>query len=102
MMESPSDFEEVACPGCGGARRTLRFQGRDPSVGPGVAFSIVRCDDCGQHYTSPRPIAAAIARYYPAEYHCYQVEAAPPEGAPGSIQNLVLRDAFGAPSLRPS
>ena len=102
MIESADDLEDVACPSCGSDRRSARFRGRDPSVGPGMSFQIVRCDACGQHYTSPRPIAAAIGRYYPTEYHCYQVEDTPPEGAPGSIQNLVLRDGFGAPSLRPT
>src|SRR5438552_5407807 len=100
MIESPADLEDVPCPACGSDRRSPRFRGRDPSVGTGMSFQIVRCDDCGQHYTSPRPIPAAIGRYYPAEYHCYQVEETPPEGRRGSIQNLVLRDAFGAPALR--
>jgi SAM-dependent methyltransferase len=102
IVESPSDLEEVPCPNCASQRRSPRREGRDPTLGPGRSFAIVRCDDCGQHYTSPRPTAAAISRYYPAEYHAYHIEQAPPAGRDGSIKNLVLRDAFGAPALRPT
>jgi len=102
MIERSCDLEEVPCPGCDSNRRTPCREGRDPALEPGIRFRIVRCDDCGLHYTSPRPISSAISRYYPAEYHCHQLEEGLAAGPEGSLQNLLLRSAFGAPSVRPS
>jgi SAM-dependent methyltransferase len=96
------DLELVPCPGCGGERFATRFEGGNPTLDPTLKFRIVRCDDCGLHYTNPRPTLATLGRYYPSNYSPYQSEEKPAAGEGGTIQNLVLRDAFGAPAVRPS
>ena len=35
-------------------------------------FQIVRCKNCGLHYTNPRPNKKLISKYYPKEYSFYR------------------------------
>jgi 2-polyprenyl-3-methyl-5-hydroxy-6-metoxy-1,4-benzoquinol methylase len=109
----PDNFEHVACPGCGGNRCAEALEVGNPSLGPqmypAMRFRIVRCEDCGLHYTNPRPTLESLSRFYPTEYSPYQFEkrsgaaAAVQDGSEmrWSIRELVLRNAFGAPDLRP-
>jgi 2-polyprenyl-3-methyl-5-hydroxy-6-metoxy-1,4-benzoquinol methylase len=54
-----------ACPACGSARLSTvyrkSFKGRD--------WALSRCDDCGQHFTNPRPSEAVLGQIYNADYH---------------------------------
>lgn len=69
-------MEQVRCDYCGSAesdvvaRQTDRLHRTTDEV-----FSIVRCRNCGLHYTNPRPRPDEIGRYYSAEYAFH---AAPP------------------------
>jgi 2-polyprenyl-3-methyl-5-hydroxy-6-metoxy-1,4-benzoquinol methylase len=101
MKKVDVDLELIPCPMCGGERHTMRLQGGNPTL-PGAlgqrVFRIVKCDDCGLYFTNPRPTLDSLGQYYPDDYHAYQAD----EGSIGGIARLVLRDAFGAPSVRPS
>lgn len=97
---APAGFEVVPCPGCGGHRSTAVRQGKDWVLHTAVALTIHRCDACGLHFLNPRPRMDQLGRYYPADYHSYQMRGDDDDGAHG-IKSLALREAFGAPSLRP-
>lgn len=60
-------WEEPACLQCGSPRRRTVLEAPDPQ-GDQLWFAIVRCDDCGLQFTSPRPDAASIGHFYPADY----------------------------------
>src|SRR5947209_17404558 len=62
-------WEEPDCPLCGGERRSPILEAPDPTPGgPGLRFAVVRCDECGLHFTSPPPDPATIGRFYPPSY----------------------------------
>src|SRR4051812_11003741 len=95
MSDLPPGFEIVSCPGCGSDRHTTALD---------VQCTIVRCDDCGLHYTNPRPWESELGNYYPADYMPYRGgdEKDGDAGSRRSLAGLVMRDAFGAPAVRPS
>ena len=101
MTETNADMEVVMCPGCGGGKWTAEREAGNPTLDPSERFTIVRCDSCGLAFTNPRPKLSALGKYYPKDYSPYQSEESAAAGDGGSIKNLVLRDAFGAPSIRP-
>ena len=68
---------------------------------PNLRMQIVRCADCGLHYQNPRPKLSALGRFYPNDYSPYRGEEKD-KPIDDSVRGLVLRDAFGAPALRPS
>lgn len=61
-------LEETDCPTCGGRGRSPVIEAPAPEAPDGPRFSVVRCGACGLCYTSPRPRAADMARFYPAGY----------------------------------
>ena len=69
MTPDPILWETVACPLCGAAgdRDFLRAPGDD-----GATYRLGRCAGCELVFTNPRPDAASIARFYPADYAPYQ------------------------------
>src|SRR5438552_3912070 len=101
MNEVAADFETVPCPGCGSRRHALAHTGPPVPDAPNLRMQIVRCADCGLHYQNPRPKVSALGKFYPNDYSPYRGEE---KDTPidGSVRGLVLRDAFGAPALRPS
>jgi 2-polyprenyl-3-methyl-5-hydroxy-6-metoxy-1,4-benzoquinol methylase len=101
---APPGFEVVACPGCGGKGSTPVRQGKDWVLHTAQQLTIHRCDGCGLHFLNPRPRMDEIGRYYPADYHSYQMRGGDDAGGAavaGGIRSLALREAFGAPHLRP-
>ena len=65
-------WDEPECLLCGGDRRTPIVEAPDPTPGgPGLRFAVVRCDECGLHFTSPRPDTATIGQFYPSSYRPY-------------------------------
>jgi SAM-dependent methyltransferase len=55
-------WEEPQCPLCRGERHRPLLEAPDPVSG--LRFAVVRCDECGLRFTSPRPNAATIGRFY--------------------------------------
>lgn len=84
--ERSVEWEETDCLLCGSPRRSLVVEGPD-NLGPrgGLWFAVVRCKDCGLHYTSPRPSAATISSFYPRSYF--------PKRAPAPSTSVVRRRA---------
>src|SRR5207302_4346575 len=59
---------EAPCPLCGGAGAEVAFEAQDPTSRDGLVFSVVKCRNCGLHYTNPRPDEISIGRFYPTNY----------------------------------
>ncbi len=59
--------EPVRCDLCGGRHHELMFIGSDRLFGIPGSFPMVRCQDCGLIFITPRPPAEAFGRYYPQE-----------------------------------
>jgi 2-polyprenyl-3-methyl-5-hydroxy-6-metoxy-1,4-benzoquinol methylase len=67
--QPPIHWDDPPCPMCRGDRRSPVLEAADPTPGgPGLRFAVVRCDECGLQFTSPRPDQSTIGRFYPAEY----------------------------------
>lgn len=69
MPTDPIRWETVPCPLCGAAgdRDFFHAPGDD-----GRDYRLGKCAACGLVYTNPRPDAAGIGRFYPADYSPYQ------------------------------
>src|SRR5207237_5515452 len=69
---SPSsgiEWEECACPLCGGEHWSALVEAPDRLAGSqGLWFAVVQCRDCGLCFTNPRPSPHSIGRFYPAGY----------------------------------
>lgn len=55
------------CDLCGSGNQELMFIGRDRLFGIEGEFPLVRCQDCGLVFVSPRPSFEDMGRYYPQE-----------------------------------
>jgi hypothetical protein len=61
-------WDDPPCPLCGGDRRSGVLEAPDWTPGgPGLRFAVVRCEQCGLHFTSPRPDSATIGQFYPRD-----------------------------------
>jgi SAM-dependent methyltransferase len=68
-VETGIRWDEPDCLLCGGDRRTPVVEAPDPTPGgSGLRFAVVRCDECGLHFTSPRPDVETIGQFYPSTY----------------------------------
>jgi SAM-dependent methyltransferase len=99
---APDGFEVVACPGCGGTLSAPVRQGKDWVLNTPVQLTIHRCASCGLHFLNPRPRLDQLGKYYPADYHSYQMRGDDSPDAARGVKSLALREAFGAPHLRPT
>ncbi len=61
-------LERVACALCGGAQASSVLSGRDIRRRMPGSFSVVRCENCGLAYVTPRPTPHGIRQYYPVDY----------------------------------
>lgn len=67
------EWEEPVCLLCGGFNSEPVIEAPDPTGGKGALwFLVVRCRDCGLCFTSPRPTASHIGRFYPSDYQPHQ------------------------------
>ncbi|MSQ95833.1 MAG: class I SAM-dependent methyltransferase [Gemmataceae bacterium] len=64
------EWEESACPLCGGTDHAPHLEATDPLGG--LRFLIVQCKRCGLAFTNPRPNLESASQFYPADYHCHQ------------------------------
>lgn len=103
---SEFEWEDAACPLCSGEYWSPVLEAHDPLSAGGMAFTVVRCLDCGLCFTNPRPTASAIGQFYPADYrpHLPQASREPgfwrtlfPRSGPRSMirRQLVPRRARG-------
>lgn len=77
-------WEQIPCPLCNSwANEELL----SIPVEPQQAYRLLRCRDCGLGYLNPRPDAASIGRYYPADYNPHQA----PERRPSRWRQHVSR-----------
>lgn len=71
--ESRQDTQGSFCDLCGGGHLELMFMSRDRLFGIDGEFPLVKCQDCGLIFISPRPSFAEMGRFYPLEdYDLYQ------------------------------
>lgn len=70
--ESEVELESVDCLLCGSADSQTAIIASDPTTGIGGKFRVVRCIDCGLHYTNPRPTMRSLGQFYPDDYNPYQ------------------------------
>ncbi|MHB1389992.1 MAG: class I SAM-dependent methyltransferase [Thermoleophilia bacterium] len=57
----------VFCDLCGSGNRQLLFAGGDRLFDIEGEFNLVKCQDCGLVYVSPRPFYEEMARFYPQD-----------------------------------
>lgn len=62
-------WEESPCPLCGSTQSKPVIEAPDPTpTSVGLWFAVVQCQRCSLRYTNPRPDAATIGQFYPANY----------------------------------
>ncbi len=66
-------MEWVNCALCGADDTEVVFEEEDRLHHIEGKFRLVRCRQCGLMYINPRPSPEEIGRYYPEDYHAYQV-----------------------------
>jgi 2-polyprenyl-3-methyl-5-hydroxy-6-metoxy-1,4-benzoquinol methylase len=67
-------METVNCPFCGAAEWTPVAQAEDPDAAPPrPVFGVVRCRACELCITNPRPTAAAMGKFYAADYSPHEI-----------------------------
>src|SRR5262245_47752 len=72
-VETHIRWDEPGCLLCGGDRRTPVIDAPDPTPGgSGLRFAVVRCDECGLHFTCPRPDRESIDQFYPSSYQPFR------------------------------
>ena len=65
-MESP------LCDLCGGNKPEVLYCGKDWKQPIDLSVRLVRCQECGLIYLSPRPDVQEISKYYSEDYPCYR------------------------------
>jgi SAM-dependent methyltransferase len=80
-------WDDAACPLCGHADAETVLEAPDPTPagGPGLVFAVVKCRRCGLAYTNPRPDAASIGAFYPADYRPHRRPRKMAEAKPRSV-----------------
>jgi 2-polyprenyl-3-methyl-5-hydroxy-6-metoxy-1,4-benzoquinol methylase len=68
VLTSALVWDETACPLCAAWDFAPVLRAPDATRAAGPVFQVVRCLQCGLHYTNPRPDANSIAQFYPTDY----------------------------------
>ena len=79
-------WETTSCLLCGGSHTAAFIAACDPDLADGPRFTMVRCQDCGLCFLNPRPTAASIGEFYPADY-------GPHQGVEPSPKTIAMRPA---------
>lgn len=67
------DYEHPACHLCGSTDREPVIRVPDYETSNDGLFQVVRCTECGLHYTYPRPTQESLLEhFYPDDYLCYK------------------------------
>jgi len=75
LKPAPADLEieSHSCLVCGSDEKTVVATAKDYDAGYDIEWNIVQCQNCGFHFTDPRPTMDCMLRYfYPEDYVCYQ------------------------------
>lgn len=74
---SSVELETVPCLLCGDTDEEIAFEAASPEDQTrSTVWRMVRCRSCGLHYTSSRPVPAAIGQFYPDGYECHDLTSA--------------------------
>lgn len=93
LIQLQSHTETPPCNLCGSTRSEQIMVGRDRLLKLEGTFIVVRCQECGLIFTSPRPKGPLLDYYYPkTDYHPYQESR---QLVIGKIQRLVLQHHKG-------
>ena len=68
----PWRMEEVACDYCGAAKAAPVYLATDLRYGSPGIYQIVRCENCGLVYLSPRPCAVDLPLLYSGQYQPHE------------------------------
>jgi 2-polyprenyl-3-methyl-5-hydroxy-6-metoxy-1,4-benzoquinol methylase len=71
VMQTTTEFVDVACDNCGSNESRYLFSGPDRLCGMPGQFSVVQCSVCDWIRQNPRPNDADIKKYYPDDYASY-------------------------------
>lgn len=63
-----AELETTSCVLCRSTDHTLVYETKDRLCHIAGHFAVVRCDNCGLLYLSPRPTQGSMAAYYPSDY----------------------------------
>jgi ubiquinone/menaquinone biosynthesis C-methylase UbiE len=86
--EAHSEWQEdVPCPWCQGCHRRVVINTVDRVYHRPGSYPVVRCDDCGLLYVTPRPTFESLAHHYPDDYFCYLT----PEDYPGFMRASIQK-----------
>jgi len=92
---------EVPCDYCGSEERETLLSGPDRLHHLPGRFTVVRCRSCGLIYTSPRPRAEDMGRYYPVDYSPHQKKMKRKESrwrrTKKALVRLILINFYGYP-----
>lgn len=89
-------LEVVECNLCGGQEATSVLIGCDLSCYSPGEFRLVKCEQCGLVFLSPRPTLAEMERYYPETYGPHQEKGdALDDGDAAPWRQALRRLAFG-------
>jgi 2-polyprenyl-3-methyl-5-hydroxy-6-metoxy-1,4-benzoquinol methylase len=100
----PKGFEMINCPGCGADHWTFTYAGKDWILDPARTITIVRCVQCGLHFTNPRPDSEHIGEYYASTYAPYQRQRGEIQrdtDLSTTVRTWVLSAAYGSPAHKP-
>lgn len=77
--------EDVPCPWCKQAERSLVLKATDRVYHRPGRYDVVRCAACELMYVAPRPTFESLDQHYPSDYFCYHG----PEDMPKLLRSLV-------------
>jgi 2-polyprenyl-3-methyl-5-hydroxy-6-metoxy-1,4-benzoquinol methylase len=109
-LATPVTLESTSCPLCGSDNDEVVLTGHDRLHGVPGEFNVVKCRSCQLMRTNPRPTAATMGVYYPADYGPYvgtQVGVQHPSSKLAKVVKKALRRLFNdnsqkLPSLPPT
>ncbi|MCA9069042.1 MAG: class I SAM-dependent methyltransferase [Planctomycetaceae bacterium] len=95
------EMETVPCLLCGGENFEPVIASPDPLTGLGGEFTVVRCLECGLHFTNPRPTEQSIGQFYPSNYSPWGGQEKSPtlrQRLHDALELAVLQTGFGYPA----
>lgn len=96
LPEIDITWETPVCILCGGSNHKPLITTFDYEMECDIEFTVVRCDDCGLCFLSPRPILSQIIEYfYPDDYLCFVRGDQGEASQPGFVERLLDEQCNG-------